>query len=90
MTCPESHNYFYKLLVWKSYFMSLNLVLFRQPQIGTCHLPLQGLNHVPLQPLTFYTPEGVQCGEQKRGTLCSRKTDWIGLQIVRYSQELIL
>ena len=70
--------------------MSLNLVLFRQPQIGTCHLPLQGLNHVPLQPLTFYTPEGVQCGEQKRGTLCSRKTDWTGLQIVRYSQELIL
>ena len=25
-------------------------------QIGTCHLPLQGLNHVLLQLLTFNTP----------------------------------
>ena len=24
--------------------------------MGTCHLPLQGLNHEVLQPLTFNTP----------------------------------
>ena len=28
-----------------------------QFEIDTCHLPLQGLNHMPLQSLTFYTPE---------------------------------
>ena len=30
---------------------------------GTCHLPLQEFNHVPLQPL-----KGVQGGEHRRGT----------------------
>ena len=33
--------------------------------MGACHLPLQGLNHVLLQLLTFNTaPEEVQGGEQ--------------------------
>ena len=31
------------------------LITFCQPQVGTCHLPLQGLNHVLLQLLTFNT-----------------------------------
>ena len=42
--------------------------------IGTCHLPLQGLNRVLLQLLAFNTPlKRVQDGEKKWGTLCSGK-----------------
>ena len=59
--------------------------------MGTCRLLPQGLNQVLLQLLTLPHPlKGVQDGEQKWGTLCSGKTGWTGLQIVRYSQELIL
>ena len=37
-----------------------------QLQIGTCHLPLQGLYHVLLHLLSFNTLlNGVQGGEQK-------------------------
>ena len=37
-----------------------------QLQIGTCHVPLQGLYHVLLQLLIFNTPlNGVLGGEQK-------------------------
>ena len=41
--------------------------------IGTCHLPLRGLNHAPLQLLNFNTPERSSGGEQKWGTGCSGK-----------------
>ena len=43
-----------------------------------------------LQLLTFNTPWRSECREKKWGTLCSRKTAKTGLQIVRYTQELIL
>ena len=43
-----------------------------------------------LQLLTSNTLEKVQGGEQTWGPLCSGKSGWTGLQIVRYSQELIL
>ena len=59
--------------------------------MGTCRLLSQGLNQVLLQLLTLPHPlKGIQDGEQKWGTLWSGKTGWTGLQIVRYSQELIL
>ena len=40
------------------------------PARGICCPPLQGLNHVLLQLLTFNTPKGVQGGEQEGGALC--------------------
>ena len=35
--------------------MSNVLITFCELQVGTCHLPLQGLNYVLLQLLTFNT-----------------------------------
>ena len=43
-----------------------------------------------LQLLTFNTPWRSEGREKKWGTLCSRKTAKTSLQIVRYTQELIL
>ena len=43
-----------------------------------------------LQLLTFNTPWRSEGREKKWGTLCPRKTARTGLQIVRYTQELIL
>ena len=43
-----------------------------------------------LQLLTFNTPWRSEGREKKWGTLCFRKTARTGLQIVRYTQELIL
>ena len=56
--------------------------------IVSCHLPLQGLNHMLLQLLIFNTPLRV---ESRNEALCAQgKTGKTGLQIVRYFQELIL
>ena len=63
------------------------------------HLPLWALAIYPSKdkamcscswgPSTF--PEGIQDGQQKRGSLClGRETGRAGLQIVRYSRELLL
>ena len=60
--------------------------------MGICHLPLliPRLNQVLLQLLTFQHPlKGVQGGEQKWGTLCSRKI-WQGRSSNRYFQQPIL
>ena len=56
--------------------------------MGTCHLPLQGLNHVLL---TFHTP-WKEFGVQSRNyALCAgRNTGRAALQIVRYFQKPIL
>lgn len=42
-------------------------------EMGTCRLPLHGLTHEPLQLLTQHPQKGAQGGDQKRGTLCSKK-----------------
>ena len=51
------------------------LITFCQPQVGTCHLPLQGLNHVLLQLLTFNTfkveSRNEAQGKKKRQDKCS-------------------
>ena len=58
-----------------------------QLQIGTCRLPLQGLNHAAAD---FQHPlEGVQGGEQKWGPLYSGK-NWQDRSSDRYFQELII
>ena len=44
--------------------------MYCQLQIGTCHLPLQGLNHVTLKLLTSNTTEGAQ-GGIKNEELCA-------------------
>ena len=50
--------------------------------IVSCHLPLQGLNHMLLQLLIFNTPWRV---ESRNEALCAQgKTGKTGLQIVRY------
>ena len=52
-----------KIIKYAHMFCNVNYKL--APAIGTCHLPLQELNHV-LQLLTFNTPlKGAQSGEQK-------------------------
>ena len=57
----------------------------------TYHLPLQGLNHVPLQLQTFNTPWNKIRVESRSEALCvEAETDRAGLQTVRYSWELIL
>ena len=63
--------------------------------ISTCHLPLQGLNHVLL--LTFSTPwkeflVGIKSEAIRAGTGIGgrRWTGQTGLQTVRYFKELIL
>ena len=62
-----------------------------QLQIGTCHLPLQGLNHALRQLLTFTTPWKELRVESRNEALCALgKTGRTGLQIVRYFQEPIL
>ena len=48
--------------------------------MGTCHLPLQGLNHVLLQLLIFNTLWR-EFRVEKWGTLCSGKTGRTGLKI---------
>ena len=69
-------------------------IIFPSPcqlQIGTCHLPLQGLNHMLLQLLTFDTPWKEFRVEGRNEALCALgKTGKTGLQIVRYFQEPIL
>ena len=42
-----------------------------QLEIDTCHLPLQGLNHEPLQLLTFNTPSKELRVEIRSETLCA-------------------
>ena len=61
---------------------------FCQLQVGICHLPLQGLNHELLQPLTFNTPWKESRGEVRNEALCilgetGRSSD-------RYCQEKML
>ena len=54
---------------------------------GTCHLPLQGLNHVLLQLLTFNTPWRVFRVESRKEAWCGggeQGTGKTGLQIVTY------
>ena len=58
--------------------------------VSACHLPLQGLNHVLLQLLTFNTHwrSSRWRAEMRRSVLSE---NWQhSLQFVRYSQELIL
>ena len=63
----------------------------RQLQIGTCHLPLQGLNHELLQLLTFNTPrKELRVESRKEALWALGKTGRTGVQMVRYSQEKIL
>ena len=58
--------------------------------LGTCHLPLQELNHVMLKLLTFNAPCNEFRVESKNEAPCALgKTGRTGLQIVRYFQELI-
>ena len=65
--------------------VSYNLAL----AMGTCHLPLQWLNHVLLQLLTFNTPSKEFRVESRNEALCALgKTGRTGLQMVRYFQEL--
>ena len=63
--------------------------------IGTCPLPLQGLNHVLMQLLTFHIPYKELRVESRNEALCPQwMWEWgtgrTSLQIVRYFQELIL
>ena len=59
--------------------------------IDPCHLPLQGLNQVLLQLLVFNTPWKDFRVDSRNEALHARgKTGKTGLQIVRYSKELIL
>ena len=56
-------------LLW-GFWLFLSLYVSCQLQIGTCHLPLWGLNDKLLQQLTFNIPQKrVQVGEQKWGSL---------------------
>ena len=56
-------------LLW-GFWLFLSLSVSCQLQIGTCHLPLSGLNDKLLQQLTFNIPgKRVQVGEQKWGPL---------------------
>ena len=58
---------------------------------GTCHLPLQGLNQVLLQLLTFNIPWKEFSVESRNEALCALgKTGRTDLQIVIHFQELIL
>ena len=58
---------------------------------GPCHLPLQGLNCELLQLLTFNNTQKEFRLRIKNEALCALgKTGRIGLQMVRYFQELIL
>ena len=60
-----------------------NLTLFFQLQIGTCHLPLQGLNHMLLQVLIFNNPWKEFKVESRNEALCALgKTGRTSLQIV--------
>ena len=60
-------------------------------QIGTCHLPLQGLNHMLQQLLIFNTPWKEFRVESRNEALCAWGiTDRRLFQIVRYFQEPIL
>ena len=53
-----------------------------QLQVGTCHLPLEGLNHVLLQLLTFHSPWKEFRVEKRKEVLCAQgKTGRTGLQI---------
>ena len=59
--------------------------------IGTCHLLLQGLNHVLQQLLALKSPQKQFRVESRNEALCARWIfDRIGFQIVRSFQELIL
>ena len=63
--------------------------------IGTCPLPLQGLNHVLMQLLTFHIPCKELRVESRNEALCPQwRQEWgtgrTSLQIVRYFQELTL
>ena len=80
-----------------SWNASQNMVKFMtmkgpcHPHIGTCHLPLQGLNYESLQLLTFNTPERSSgWRSEMRHSVLWKKTGRRGLQIVRYFQETIL
>ena len=59
--------------------------------MGAFHLLLQGLSHVLLQPLTFNTPWRSWGWREEMGhSVLREKLAGQVLQIVRYSQELIL
>ena len=73
--------------------------LMYELEIGTYHLPLQGLTHQ--QPHTYQefisswyiylaSPERAQGGDQEWGALCAGKPGRAGLHIVQYFQEKIL
>ena len=60
-------------------------------QIGTCHLPLHGLNYEPLQLPTFNTPwKEFRVEIRNEALWILGKTGRPGLQIVRYFQKKIL
>ena len=62
-----------------------------QLRIGTCHLPLQGLNHKLLRLLTFNTPWKQFRVEIRREALCALgRTCRTGLQIDRYFKKKVL
>ena len=59
--------------------------------MGTCPLPLRGLNIVLLQLLTFNSPCKEFREESRNEALCAQgETGRTGLQIARYFQEPIL
>ena len=69
--------------IWSSvnYLFFISTSLICQLQIGTCHLPLQGLNHVLLQLLTFNTLWKEYRVESRNEALCALgKTGRTGLQ----------
>ena len=90
----HKYMYIYSISIWKrgicgfpvsteERYISYKLAL----AMGTCHLPLQGSNHVLLN---FHTPWKEFGVESRNYTLCAgRNTGRAGLQIVRYFQKPI-
>jgi len=71
--------------IWKELYSKCEL------EMGTCHLPLHGLTHEPLQLLTISSPWKELRVEIRREALCAlRKLGGTGLQIIRYFQEKLL
>ena len=61
-----------------------------QLSIDTCHLPLQGLNHVLLQLLTFNTPWKESRVESRNEAFCAwGKTGRTGLQIDIFKEPIL-
>ena len=81
-------NVFFYQLIYKMPLSSYPITFYLQ--IGTCHLPLQGLNYEPLQLPPFNTPCKEFRVEIRNEALCALgNTGRAGLQIVRYFQRKI-